>query len=164
MIFLSILILIVAVALSSIKEQLTPVDSTRLTSITFIYALSISLNALYIQSIGSGIGLYSWLFHLLLVLIVIYKHKKLINFYSTVVFFWFRHRLIQIKQNFKLISRSVVNFFSLTWLRFPFDVMNLKRDNYTVPKFKIIYFLKLIFAFIWATILKIVICFIQIIY
>ena len=66
MIFLSILILIVAVALPSIKEQLTPVIFTRVTSITFIYALSISLNALYIQSIGSGIGLYSGLFHITL--------------------------------------------------------------------------------------------------
>lgn len=62
MIFISILILIVAIALPSYKKQLTPVLFTRISSIVFIYSAALSINALYIQSIGSGIGIYSGLF------------------------------------------------------------------------------------------------------
>ena len=63
MIFISILILIVAIALPSFNKQLSPVLFTRISSIIFIYAGALSFNALYIQSIGSGIGIYSGLFH-----------------------------------------------------------------------------------------------------
>ena len=62
MIFISILILIVAFALPSINKQISPILFTRISSIVFIYAGALSLNALYIQSIGSGIGIYSGLF------------------------------------------------------------------------------------------------------
>ncbi len=53
------MILIVAIALSS----LSPVLLTRISAIVFIYAGVLSFNALDIQSIGSGIGIYSGLFH-----------------------------------------------------------------------------------------------------
>ena len=53
------MILIVAIALHS----LSPVILTRISAIVFIYAGVLSLNALDIQSIGSGIGIYSGLFH-----------------------------------------------------------------------------------------------------
>ncbi len=63
MIFTSILILIVAIALPSFNKQISPILFTRISSIIFLYAGALSLNALYIQSIGSGIGIYSGLFH-----------------------------------------------------------------------------------------------------
>src|SRR5271154_653490 len=63
MIFISILILIVAIALPSINKQLSPTLFTRISTIIFLYAGALSFNALYIQSIGSGIGIYSGLFH-----------------------------------------------------------------------------------------------------
>src|ERR1700690_400854 len=63
MIFISILILIVAIALPSFNKNLSPVLFTRISSIIFLYAGALSFNALYIQSIGSGIGIYSGLFH-----------------------------------------------------------------------------------------------------
>jgi len=63
MIFLSILILIVAIALPSLKQQLSSLMVTRISAIIFIYAGALSFNGLYIQSIGSGIGIYSGLFH-----------------------------------------------------------------------------------------------------
>lgn len=63
MIFTSILILIVAIALPSFNKQISPILFTRISSIIFLYAGVLSLNALYIQSIGSGIGIYSGLFH-----------------------------------------------------------------------------------------------------
>src|ERR1700677_4168892 len=63
MIFISILILIVAIALPSLNKQLSPILITRISTIIFIYAGALSFNALYIQSIGSGIGIYSGLFH-----------------------------------------------------------------------------------------------------
>lgn len=63
MIFISILILIVAIALPSFNKQISPILFTRISSIIFLYAGALSFNALYIQSIGSGIGIYSGLFH-----------------------------------------------------------------------------------------------------
>ena len=62
MIFLSILILIVAIALPSINQNISSILYVRISSIVFIYAGALALNALYIQSIGSGIGIYSGLF------------------------------------------------------------------------------------------------------
>lgn len=63
MIFLSILILIVAKALPSCNTNLSSILFTRISAIIFIYAGVLSFNTLYIQSIGSGIGIYSGLFH-----------------------------------------------------------------------------------------------------
>ena len=57
MIFSSLMILIVAIALLS--KIISPILFSRITAIVFIYAGALSLNALYIQSIGSGIGIYS---------------------------------------------------------------------------------------------------------
>jgi NADH-ubiquinone oxidoreductase chain 2 len=67
MIFISILILIVAIALPSFNRELNPILFTRISSIIFLYSGALSFNALYIQSIGSGIGIYSGLFHVTLV-------------------------------------------------------------------------------------------------
>jgi NADH-ubiquinone oxidoreductase chain 2 len=50
-------------AISSLKNKIHPIIFQRISSIILIYAGAISLNALYIQSIGSGIGIYSGLFH-----------------------------------------------------------------------------------------------------
>ena len=63
MLFISILILIMVMAISSLKNKIHPIIFQRISSIILIYAGAISLNALYIQSIGSGIGIYSGLFH-----------------------------------------------------------------------------------------------------
>lgn len=63
MIFISILIIIVAIALPSLKQQLSNILLLRLSSIIMIYAGVLSFNAFYIQSIGSGIGIYSGLFN-----------------------------------------------------------------------------------------------------
>nr|WVH37942.1 hypothetical protein [Dichomitus squalens] len=68
MIFLSILILIVAIALPSINQNIRSILYVRISSIIFIYAGALSLNALYIQSIGSGIGIYSGLFQVAVIL------------------------------------------------------------------------------------------------
>ena len=61
MLFISILTLIVAMALHS--NYIHSILITRIAAITFIYAGALSLNAFYIQSIGSGIGIYSGFFH-----------------------------------------------------------------------------------------------------
>jgi NADH-ubiquinone oxidoreductase chain 2 len=63
MLFISILFLIMVMAISSLKTKITPILFQRISSIILIYAGALSLNALYIQSIGSGIGIYSGLFH-----------------------------------------------------------------------------------------------------
>lgn len=63
MIFISLLILIVAIAIPSIRSSLSLNVFIRLTAIIFIYAAGLSCNTFYIQSIESGIGIYSGLFH-----------------------------------------------------------------------------------------------------
>ena len=60
MLFISLIILIVAIALPNIK--ISPILFTRLTSIILIYSAALSMNSLYVQCIGSGIGIYSGLF------------------------------------------------------------------------------------------------------
>jgi|SRR5215472_2232630 len=67
MIFISILILIVAIAIPSFNIQLSSILFIRISSIIFIYTGALSFNALYIQSIGSGIGIYSGLFHVTII-------------------------------------------------------------------------------------------------
>jgi NADH-ubiquinone oxidoreductase chain 2 len=64
MIFISILTLIVAKALPLLNNKISSIHFTRIASIIFIYTGAITLNCLYIQSIGSGIGIYSGLFHI----------------------------------------------------------------------------------------------------
>lgn len=64
MIFFSILTLLVAKALPSIKNNIINTYFIRVSAIVFIYAGVLSLNTLNIQSIGSGIGIYSGLFHI----------------------------------------------------------------------------------------------------
>jgi NADH-ubiquinone oxidoreductase chain 2 len=63
MLFISILFLVMVMAISSLKTKIPPILFQRMSSIILIYAGALSLNALYIQSIGSGIGIYSGLFH-----------------------------------------------------------------------------------------------------
>jgi len=62
MIIISILILIVAIAIPSFKNELYSILLIRISSIIFLYTGVLNFNALYIQSIGSGIGIYSGLF------------------------------------------------------------------------------------------------------
>jgi NADH-ubiquinone oxidoreductase chain 2 len=64
MIFISILTLIVAKALPFCTLNLSQIYFTRISAIIFIYAGLLSFNTLYIQSIGSGIGIYSGLFNI----------------------------------------------------------------------------------------------------
>lgn len=45
------------------KGWATPTLLTRITSIILLFSAALSLNSLYVQAIGSGLGLYSGLFH-----------------------------------------------------------------------------------------------------
>src|ERR1700759_5765632 len=77
MVIMSLMILIIAIALtpstSSLNtnsstltsvqgDGLSPILITRLASIVFLFSGALAYNALYIQSIGSGLSLYSGLF------------------------------------------------------------------------------------------------------
>jgi len=62
MLFISILSLITAKAVNIIK--INHIHFTRISFIILLYSGALSLNALYIQSIGSGIGIYNGLFHI----------------------------------------------------------------------------------------------------
>jgi len=57
----------VAIALPSLNKQLSSILITRISAIIFIYSGALAFNALYIQSIGSGIGIYSGLFHVTII-------------------------------------------------------------------------------------------------
>ncbi len=56
-----------AIALPSLNKQLSSILITRISAIIFIYSGALAFNALYIQSIGSGIGIYSGLFHVTII-------------------------------------------------------------------------------------------------
>jgi len=62
MITSAILILIVAKALPGLNTHISSIHVTRITSIVYLFAGALSLNTLNLESIGSGIGLYSGLF------------------------------------------------------------------------------------------------------
>nr|YP_009487233.1 NADH dehydrogenase subunit 2 [Russula abietina]AWB36135.1 NADH dehydrogenase subunit 2 [Russula abietina] len=66
MMFISIMILIVAIALPSINRNITSNLYLRISSLLLLYTGALTLNAFYIQSIGSGIGIYSGLFQITL--------------------------------------------------------------------------------------------------
>jgi NADH-ubiquinone oxidoreductase chain 2 len=60
------MILIVAIALPSINRNILPNLYLRISSLLLLYTGALTLNAFYIQSIGSGIGIYSGLFQITL--------------------------------------------------------------------------------------------------
>nr|YP_010721285.1 NADH dehydrogenase subunit 2 [Cyathus jiayuguanensis]WDS46479.1 NADH dehydrogenase subunit 2 [Cyathus jiayuguanensis] len=64
MIFLSILILIVVKAQSSITKNLRSEGFTRITTIVLLISGALCFNGLYIKSLGYGVGIYSGLFHI----------------------------------------------------------------------------------------------------
>ena len=66
MMFISIMILIVAIALPSINRNISPNLYLRISSLLLLYTGALTLNAFYIQSIGSGIGIYCGLFQITL--------------------------------------------------------------------------------------------------
>jgi NADH-ubiquinone oxidoreductase chain 2 len=63
MIFISIITIIAAKALP-VFTKISSIHISRIASIIFIYTGASSFNCFYIQSIGSGIGIYSGLFHI----------------------------------------------------------------------------------------------------
>ena len=60
MLLIGLTSLLIAIPLYS---SLTPSLLTRRTSIILLFSAALSLNSLYVQAIGSGLGLYSGLFH-----------------------------------------------------------------------------------------------------
>ena len=64
--FISIMILIVAIALPSKNRNISPNLYLRISSLLLLYTGALAFNAFYIQSIGSGIGIYSGLFQVTL--------------------------------------------------------------------------------------------------
>jgi NADH-ubiquinone oxidoreductase chain 2 len=62
MLTLSILILIVAKALPVLNTQFHTIHVTRITSLVFIFAGALTFNMLYLESLASGIGIYSGYF------------------------------------------------------------------------------------------------------
>ena len=64
MITFAILILIVAKALPGLNTHISSIHVTRITSVIFLFAGILSLNSLNLESIGSGIGIYSGFFQI----------------------------------------------------------------------------------------------------
>ena len=61
MLLIGLTTLLMAIPLYS--STISPSLLTRMTSITLLFSAALSFNALYVQAIGSGLGLYSGLFH-----------------------------------------------------------------------------------------------------
>jgi len=64
MILISILSLILALSISKSYTSLNSTEATRISALSLFYAGILSINALYIHNIGSGIGLYCGLFQI----------------------------------------------------------------------------------------------------
>ena len=64
MIVITILLFIVAMSLPSFLNSISSVSLLRISSLSFMYAGVLAFNALYIQEIGSGIGIYSGFFQI----------------------------------------------------------------------------------------------------
>jgi len=62
MILTTILVLILALSISKYETKLSSTETTRISILSLFYAGALGFNALYIQSIGSGIALYCGLF------------------------------------------------------------------------------------------------------
>ena len=60
MLLIGLTSLLLAIPLYS---SITPALLTRITSIILLFSAVLSFNSLYVQAIGSGLGLYSGLFH-----------------------------------------------------------------------------------------------------
>src|ERR1700688_1032251 len=67
MITIAILILIVAKALPGLNTQFSRSHVIRITSIVFLFAGALTLNSLFIESIGGGIGIYSGFFQITII-------------------------------------------------------------------------------------------------
>lgn len=68
MLLIGLTSLLIAIPLYSstrptVNRPLTATHLTRITSIILLFSAAISFNRLYVQAIGSGLGLYSGLFH-----------------------------------------------------------------------------------------------------
>ena len=61
MLLIGLTSLLIAIPLYS--SSITPALLTRVTSLILLSSAALSFNALYVQAIGSGLGLYSGLFH-----------------------------------------------------------------------------------------------------
>ena len=57
-----IILLLTAIAVPSIKSQINSVSIIRITLLTFIYAIVLTLHTIDILSLGSGMGLFNGLF------------------------------------------------------------------------------------------------------
>ena len=113
MIFISVLTLIVAKALPSLYRNLSSIYFTRISAIIFIYAGVLSFNTFYIQSIGSGIGLYSGLFQITQVSVLIEIFFLIIGFLILIA--WPLYKGIEIKTSYTLLNKdySLIVLFSL---------------------------------------------------
>jgi NADH-ubiquinone oxidoreductase chain 2 len=61
MLLIGLTSLLIAIPLYS--SSISPTLLTRITAIILLFGAALSFNGLYIQAIGSGLGLYSGLFH-----------------------------------------------------------------------------------------------------
>jgi NADH-ubiquinone oxidoreductase chain 2 len=78
---MSILTLIMAKSLPSFFLKIYPVYFLRISAIILLYAGGLTFNTLYIQSIGSGIGIYSGLFHVTQISQIIEVFLLIIGFF-----------------------------------------------------------------------------------
>lgn len=128
MVIISLMILIIAIALTSVptsaypigesnqsktgsvmsygREGISPILFTRLTSIIFLFSGALSYNALYIQSIGSGLSIYSGL----------YQVTVLSQSFDLVIFILASLILIPWSNNIKSVVESKLNTEKFTFL------------------------------------------------
>ena len=136
MIFLTILILIVAVALASINHNISKYLYVVISSIIFICIGALAFYAFYIQSIGSGTGIYSG--SLPLSAIISHYLIKIIAVISHYLFSLSSTELIILKKIILFLTWFIIGVYSYLNLLSP----NLKNkiNNLTLFELIIIFF------------------------
>jgi len=135
MIFTSILKLLVAKALPSINKKISSIK--RISPIILKYPGVLSLNTLYIQSIGSGIGIYSGLF---LISILFCETCLFFIPYFLVLNFLFLNHLYLISNNYTTKSSTCSTTILTNFNIFYFSTLSLRstinrplnRFNYSI--------------------------------
>jgi NADH-ubiquinone oxidoreductase chain 2 len=105
MLFISILLSSMVISIPSIKNHISSIIFQRLSTIILIYAGALAFNAFYIQSIGSGIGIYGGLFQN-----VIYLIELLILFILILILFraWAEPEPLNYYTNYRLNSTQLL--------------------------------------------------------
>jgi hypothetical protein len=119
---------VLAIALPSLR--ISPLLLIRIATIALLYAAALSFNVVYIQSIGSGIGIFSGLFHVTLISQSIETFFYLVG--ALIIMPWSLYNVPQIKE-YPLVILFTLLGGSLLVSSAPAEIINPEGGFYYLP-------------------------------